>query len=219
MSRVRPAVVALVTLLVVCVVPSRPLTAQLSLAPTVGVYIPTADLVNAASGGQFKQEVSITVGGRLGLSLGQRAGLEATAAYAPSSLKFSTFGSSSTTDANILTGSARVFLEVVPRTSPISLQLNGGVGLVRRSGSAYAGDPDNSDMGGVVGATLRFRLGRLLHLELHADDFIYKAQYAPDPTNPSTFDVVNKSLNDIHLGVGIGIPLLGLGGGSDRPGR
>jgi len=214
MSRARPPLVALA---VVCIA-SRTLAAQLSLSPTIGVYVPTTALVQAASGSEFKQEVSITVGGRLGLHLGQRAGLEATAVYAPSSLKLSTTGSSSTTDANILTGSGRVFLELVPRTSPVSLQLNGGVGVVHRSGTAYQGDPQATDVGGVVGATVRFRLGRLLRLELHAEDLLYKAQYAPNPTNPTTFDDVNKQLNDIHLGVGIGIPLLGLGGGGGEGG-
>jgi hypothetical protein len=85
--------------------------------------------------------------------------------------------------------------------------------LVRRSGQAYDGDPDNTDLGGVLGATLRFRLGRLLHLEFHAEDFLYKSKYAPDTANPGSFTVVNKQLNDIHLGVGVGIPLLGLGAG------
>jgi len=169
--------------------------------------------VKAASGDEFKQEVSVTVGGRLGFNFGQRVGLDATVVYAPSNLQFSTSGSSSTTDANVLTGSGRAFVELLPKTNPISLQLNGGVGIVQRSGAAYEGVPDNSDVGGVVGATLRFRLGKVLRLELHAEDFIYKAQYAPDPANPSSFDLVDKQMNDIHLGVGIGIPLLGLGGG------
>ncbi len=83
---------------------------------------------------------------------------------------------------------------------------------MRRTGAAYQGDPDNSDVGGVVGATLRFRLGRLLHLQLHGEDFVYKAKYAPN-TSGGGFSVVDKHLNDIHLSVGIGIPLLGLGGG------
>jgi len=195
-----------------CLMP-RTGTAQLSLSPTIGVYIPTTELVKAASGDEFKQEVSVTVGGRLGFNFGQRVGLDATVVYAPSNLQFSTSGSSSTTDANVLTGSGRAFVELLPKTNPISLQLNGGVGIVQRSGTAYEGVPDNSDVGGVVGATLRFRLGKVLRLELHAEDFIYKAQYAPDPANPSSFDLVDKQMNDIHLGVGIGIPLLGLGGG------
>ena len=43
-------------------------------------------------------------------------------------------------------------------------------------------------------------------------DFVYKAQYAPN-TSGGGFSAVDKQLNDIHLAVGIGIPLLGLGGG------
>jgi len=213
MLRARPPVVAVAMVLgLLCLMP-RTGTAQLSLSPTIGVYIPTTELVKAASGDEFKQEVSVTVGGRLGFNFGQRVGLDATVVYAPSNLQFSTSGSSSTTDANVLTGSGRAFVELLPKTNPISLQLNGGVGIVQRSGTAYEGVPDNSDVGGVVGATLRFRLGKVLRLELHAEDFIYKAQYAPDPANPSSFDLVDKQMNDIHLGVGIGIPLLGLGGG------
>ena len=213
MLRARPPVVAVAMVLgLLCLMP-RTGTAQLSLSPTIGVYIPTTELVKAASGDEFKQEVSVTVGGRLGFNFGQRVGLDATVVYAPSNLQFSTSGSSSTTDANVLTGSGRAFVELLPKTNPISLQLNGGVGIVQRSGAAYEGVPDNSDVGGVVGATLRFRLGKVLRLELHAEDFIYKAQYAPDPANPSSFDLVDKQMNDIHLGVGIGIPLLGLGGG------
>ena len=213
MLRARPPFVAVAMVLgLLCLMP-RTGTAQLSLSPTIGVYIPTTELVKAASGDEFKQEVSVTVGGRLGFNFGQRVGLDATVVYAPSNLQFSTSGSSSTTDANVLTGSGRAFVELLPKTNPISLQLNGGVGIVQRSGTAYEGVPDNSDVGGVVGATLRFRLGKVLRLELHAEDFIYKAQYAPDPANPSSFDLVDKQMNDIHLGVGIGIPLLGLGGG------
>jgi len=219
MPRSRASVAVFTAAALWCLAP-RAAAGQINLAPTIGVYIPTAELVQAASGQQYKQEIAITLGGRLGVALGQRAGLEAPVAYAPSNLKFSATGSSSTTSANILTGSGRVFVELVPRSSPVGLHLNGGAGLVHRSGTAYQGDPKSTDWGGVVGATVRVRLGQLLHLELHAEDFIYKAQYAPDPTTPGAFATVNKQLNDIHLGVGLGIPLLGLGGGggaTERP--
>ncbi len=110
---VSPILVAAVLLLVA----PRRATAQISIVPTVGAYIPTADLLKVASGQAYKQAVSITVGGRLGISLGQRAGLEGTVEYAPSNLTFSSSGSSSTTSANILTGSGRVFVELLPRTN------------------------------------------------------------------------------------------------------
>src|SRR5687768_4032471 len=61
-------------------------------SPNVGVYIPTTELVKAASGEEFKQEMSISLGGRLGVALSQRLGLEFTGAYAPSDLKVSASG-------------------------------------------------------------------------------------------------------------------------------
>src|SRR2546422_7482475 len=142
-----------------CVVPGRAV-AQLRISPAIGVYIPTTELVKSVSGQQFKQEVSITLGGRVGLNFGRRLGIEGTVDYAPSKLKFSATGTDSTGDADILSASGRVFVELLPPSNAVSLQLNGGAGLVRRTGAAYQGDPDNSDVGGVVGATLRFQIGR-----------------------------------------------------------
>jgi hypothetical protein len=161
------------------------------------------------NGQSYQQSVSITVGGRVGINFGKCAGIEGTVTYAPSDLTLSATGVSTTTSANILSYSGRVFVEVLPVAHALSLQLNGGIGIVQRSGTAYEGDPDNSDQGGVVGAKLRFGLGRVLRVELHAEDFFYKAQYAPNPSGGG-FSVVNTKLNDIHLGVGLSIPLLGV---------
>src|SRR5215216_1215209 len=94
---------------------SSVLAQGISFAPNIGVYIPTTELVKAASGEEFKQEMSITLGGRLGVALTQRLGLEFTGAYAPSDLKVtaSGFGDQSA-DANIFTGSGRVSLHIIP---------------------------------------------------------------------------------------------------------
>src|SRR2546422_5560679 len=58
-----------------CVVPGRAV-AQLSISPAIGVYIPTTELTKAVTGQEYKQEISITLGGRVGLSLGRRAGID-----------------------------------------------------------------------------------------------------------------------------------------------
>src|SRR5206468_6899068 len=75
-----------------CVVPGRAV-AQLSISPAIGVYIRTTALVKAVSGQEYKQEVSITMGGRGGLNVGRRAGSEASVGYALSWLKFCAPGS------------------------------------------------------------------------------------------------------------------------------
>jgi hypothetical protein len=185
------------------------LAQRISITPNVGIYVPTTELVKAANGEEFKQEMSITLGGRLGVQLSDRLGLEFTGAYAPSDLKVtaSGFGDQSV-DANVFTGSGRVSFHVIPSTSPISFLVTGGVGVVNRSGAFYADVEKKTDIGGTLGATAGFRLGSLLRVQVSAENYIYKPQAEIPGFGP---DDEVKTQNDIHLSFGVGIPLLGLG--------
>jgi hypothetical protein len=182
---------------------------RISIAPNIGLYVPTTELVKAANGEEFKQEISLTVGGRLGVQLTQRFGLEFTGAYAPSDLKITQSGfGDQNQDANVFTGSGRVSYQLVPLTSPIAFMITAGVGVVNRSGDFYAGMQDKTDIGGTAGASARFRLGKLLRIQLSAEDYLYK----PKGDIPGfTASDEKKTQNDIHLSLGLGIPLLGLG--------
>jgi outer membrane protein with beta-barrel domain len=184
---------------------------RISFAPNVGLYIPTTELVKAASGQDFKQEMSITFGGRMGIELSNRLGLELTGAYAPGNLKITQSGfTDQSQDANIFTGSGRVTLQLVPYTSPIAFLVTGGVGVINRSGTFYDGATKKTDIGGTVGASARFRLGSLLRLQISAEDYLYKPKAEIPGFSPSD---EKKTQNDIHLSFGVGIPLLGLGQG------
>jgi hypothetical protein len=180
----------------------------LSFTPNIGVYIPTTELVKAASGEEFKQEISLTLGGRLGVALGKRLGLEFTGAYAPSDLKITASGlGDQSQNANVFTGSGRISYQLVPYTSPVAFVVTGGVGVINRSGEFYANVENKTDIGGTLGASARFRLGSLLRLQLSAEDYIYKPKAEIPGFGPSDA----KTQNDIHLSFGVGIPLLGLG--------
>jgi hypothetical protein len=181
----------------------------LSFTPNIGVYIPTTELVRAASGEEFKQEISLTLGGRLGVALSQRLGLEFTGAYAPSDLKITASGlGDQNQNANVFTGSGRISYQLVPYTSPVAFVVTGGVGVINRSGEFYANVENKTDIGGTLGASARFRLGSLLRLQLSAEDYIYKPKAEIPGFGPGD---EKKTQNDIHLSIGIGIPLLGLG--------
>jgi hypothetical protein len=181
----------------------------LSFTPNIGVYIPTTELVRAASGEEFKQEISLTLGGRLGVALSQRLGLEFTGAYAPSDLKITASGlGDQSQNANVFTGSGRISYQLVPYTSPVAFVVTGGVGVINRSGEFYANVENKTDIGGTLGASARFRLGSLLRLQLSAEDYIYKPKAEIPGFGPGD---EKKTQNDIHLSIGIGIPLLGLG--------
>lgn len=193
----------------------QPLAAQrMSIAPTIGVYAPTADLYKAAQGEQIdvaKQEVSIALGGRLGFWFSPRLGIEATGEYAPSSLKFAA-DEQFTEDANVFTGSGRLTFFVVPRTSPLWFAVNGGVGYVRRSGAAYEQfeSSERSDVTGTAGASVGFRLGQVLGLQVSLEDYIYKAD-AAEAVAAVEPGLEARTQHDVH--VNVGVSLFGFGSG------
>src|SRR6476660_3078109 len=73
--------------LAVALLPAAATAQKVSISPTIGVYIPTTELLKAANGDQFKQEVGLAVGGRLGVNVSPRFGILTTVTYVPSDLK------------------------------------------------------------------------------------------------------------------------------------
>jgi hypothetical protein len=182
---------------------TSPATAQrISLSPTIGVYIPTSELIKAANGQEFKQEIALAVGGRLGLNFTPRLGLVTSVSYVPSNLRFSFNQNETTTDANLLFGTARATYYVLPTTSPVWLNINAGGSLVKRGGEAYDSLEDKTDIGGVVGTTVGFNLGGFLSFYVAAEDYIYGTTFVESGTLEE-----KKTQNDIQLAVGFGVPL------------
>jgi hypothetical protein len=175
---------------------------KLSLSPTIGVYIPTSELVKAANGQQFKQEIALAVGGRLGLNFTPRLGLVTSVSYVPSKLRFSFNQNETKTDANLLFGTARATFYVLPTTAPLWLNINAGGSLVKRSGQAYDSLADKTDIGGVVGTTVGLNLGGFLSFYVAAEDYIYGTTFV----QPGTLEE-KKTQNDIQLALGFGVPL------------
>ncbi len=169
---------------------------RISLAPNIGIYVPTSELVRAAAGQSFKQQVSISVGGRLGLAFGERFGLEASGDYAPSELTFSSTGSTARTKSKIISGSGKVLVFLLPARHPIAMLVSGGVGVVNRSGDAYP--TSSTNVGGTLGASLRVRVGGLLSVQLNAEDFLYHATYQGSAQTSAV------TQHDLHFSFGFG---------------
>jgi hypothetical protein len=199
---IRVRVGGLVALLFTAGLPTGAVAQRISLAPTIGVYIPTSELVKAANGQEFKQEVALAVGGQLGINFSPRFGLATTVSYVPSSLRFTFDQNETKTDANLLFGTARATFYVVPTTSPVWLNLNAGGSLVKRGGKAYESLEDKTDVGGVVGTTVGFHLGGLFNFYVAAEDYIYGTTFV----QPGTLEE-KKTQNDIQLALGLGVPL------------
>lgn len=179
---------------------------QLSLSPQIGFYIPTENLYRltstGTSGDDFKLEAGPSFGARLGLWFGSRFGIEASGSYVPTTFQFGSSGSSPTTqDARLFVGTGQAVLYLLPRTSIVSLFLNGGVGVVSRGGVAFTGAAKSSDVGGVVGAGASLRLGGI-QLTAGADLLGYRATYQG---SQSTAQELTQK--DISIKLGFGIPV------------
>jgi len=166
------------------------------------VYIPTTELIKAANGQEFKQEIALAVGGRLGLNFSPRLGLVTSVSYVPSNLRFTFNQNETKTDANLLFGTVRATYYVIPTTSPLWLNINAGGSLVKRGGEAYDTLSDKTDIGGVVGTTVGFNLGGFLSFYVAAEDYIYGTTFVESGTLEE-----KKTQNDIQLALGFGVPL------------
>lgn len=179
---------------------------RVSLSPEIGFYIPTENLVEIASGTAGELEAGPSFGLRLLLGLGRRVSVSVGGAYVPTTFSVSASGGPVTEqDARLFTGAGQVVVYLLPPTSPLSLFLNGGVGVVSRGGVAFTDEAENSDVTGVFGAGATIRLGGLA-LTAGADAYSYKAKFEGSSAVESEISQL-----DINLKLGLGIPF---GGGA-----
>ena len=186
--------------------PSHAWAQRLSISPEIGFYIPTENLVEIANGTAGELEAGPSFGLRLGIGLGRRVSLSVGGAYVPTTFKVSQSGGAVTEeDARLFTGAGMLVLYLIPPSSPLSIFLNGGVGVVSRGGVAFTDDAEATDVSGVFGGGASIRLGGLA-VTAGADAYSYKATYQGTTATESELTQL-----DINLRLGLGVPF---GGGS-----
>jgi hypothetical protein len=192
-----------------------PAQTRLALTPSVGLYAPTQQLVDAAIGGEqieLKQDVGVALGARLSLLFGQRITVSATGSYVPSELQATFDQNGIRVDegkTNLFFGSARVTAWLSPPTAPVSFGLGGGLGVIGRSETRLVTpdgqvltSPGETDFGGLITGVIGINVGAL-GLFVSVDNYIYQ------PSVFSEYGVANPTQNDIHFNLGLGIPLGG----------
>ena len=180
-----------------------------SLTPYLGVLFPTKALLQSAQGAPLKLGVAVTGGLRLGIGLGDRIAIDADVGYSPGSLEVDSTGTKANQDVQVLSGTGRVTLFLIPRASPIWFSVSGGGGAIRHT---FSKNPSRAydiqagtNVGGVVGASAGFRIGRLLAVVVGAEDYLYNASFEINGTKTS-----ERRQHDIRFSTGLHIPFLGI---------
>ena len=185
---------------------------RLSLAPEIGIYIPTEKLVDATNGTVGEMEAGLSLGARLGLRFGDRIGIHVSGAYVPTTFALDPAGGEPERhDARLFNGTGQAVVFLLPPQSMLSVFLNGGIGVVSRGGVAFTGAAETTNVTGVAGAGATVRLGRIA-LSAGAELFAYKASYEAGGVSSSEL-----SQRDIQIRLGLGFPLRGGGMVGKRP--
>lgn len=174
---------------------------RLSVAPEIGVYIPTELLADAASGTAAELEAGPSFGLRLGVLLGDRVTLSFGGSYVPTTFALRPGGGQpEQRDARLFNGAGQLMLFVLPPTSVLSLFVNGGVGVVSRGGIAFTNESETTNVAGVFGGGAALRLGGVI-VTAGADLYRYTAEYHGAAAVASELRQLDVQ---IRLGLGIG---------------
>ena len=192
--------------------------------PYAGVYVPTNDIVSVAvsrsgaAAANVKHETAFLSGVNVSYWLTDRIGLEGGAAYTKSGVKGNllvenTGGSTfetATEYAHIWLGSAKMMVQLLPRTSEFNLRLGLGPAIVSRAGKAYTSDSEGkvtgkTDIGGVLSLCSRMPLSKMVSVRLRAEDYMYSGKIgyksSVSPTESLNFD--SRFQHDLVFSAGL----------------
>ena len=189
-----------------------PAMAQLpkfELEPYVGAYIPINNLIDQdVSGTQVtgSQKSGFALGGRLTFWALGPIGFEGNFVYSWSDGEITQDGQTDAESGNVWAGDLRAIWKLLP--GPIGIHIDGGIAWIGRGGDAYSDITDGkSDVGGVVGAGLRFKLPGLFGIRVDADSYLYEAQFTVEADGTPV--TTNKQFQiDLVLSAGL---VIGLG--------
>lgn len=196
----RPQLV-LLALLALLVAPPVQAQTRLSFAPQVGFYIPTEKLQSIATTGVVDSlEGGFAFGARIGATFGKHLGVSFSGNYVPTTYQIGSGSSLQKRDAKLFTGAGQLVVFILPITSPLTLFVNGGLGMISRGGVAFTNAAKSSYLTGLLGAGAGLRLGGI-GLSVGADLYSYNAEYLG-----ATQTTSKLKQKDIHLKFGLGVP-------------
>lgn len=176
---------------------------QLRLRPQAGFYLPTRiSIQNGVL--HVRQKIGVTVGARLILTFNDRFDMVTAVTYIPGYATLRGAGKRIDLGASshLLTGTTGARYWLLPRARTFSWEAHTGVGWVFGGQPAYEELFESSTMSGILGTTVRYRLGRIVSLQLRVQERLYRVRFGGhDSGSPRP---------PLHLSFGFGFPFLDL---------
>ena len=201
-----------VLLSIVLCIAAAPVVAQtrVEVAPTVGLYIPSGNVVDqpgAGCGGcqvTFSQQAGFLIGARLTIwPSGGRLGLETSIGMAFSGVHGVAVGyGSGDTSGTVGIFTERVLWAFTKPGAGTAIYGAGGVAYLLHTSDAYQGLSGTSDLGLALGLGGLFPLGGGVALKTELEDLIYSTQFEAGGQSTES-----KHQNDFVLSLGLSIHL------------
>lgn len=151
--------------------------------PYLGVYIPLQDVVNqnipVVGDVKGSQKDGLAIGARVTAWVAGPLGLEVNGSYNFSDAEVSDGTTTADESAAVWMVDGRAILKMLP--GPVGIFVTGGVALIGYTGDAYADVSEGkTNLGGVAGAGVRFKLPGVFAIRGDAEGYFYKAQLTGD---------------------------------------
>ena len=174
---------------------------EVHLRPQLGLYLPTkVSIQNGVL--HIRQKVGVKAGARLTLTFNQRFDVVTGVTYMPGYAMFHRAGEEFelATGSHVLTATTGAQYWLIPPGEVFSWEVHSGIGLV------FGGQPASDDLfasstvTGIMGTTVRYRVGQIVSFQLRVQDRVYRVRTgAAEPAKPSS---------PLQVSFGLGFPFL-----------
>jgi hypothetical protein len=193
--------VALLIMLAVGALQDSDLNAQdVRLRPHVGLYLPSRISVQNRVL-QVQQKVGVTIGARLTLTFNQRFDVVSGITYLPGYAMFRGAGKRIDvgTASHLLTATTGARYWLLPSARMLSWEVHTGFGVGFGGQPAYADLFESSTVSGILGTTVRYKIGRIVSLQLRVQDRLYRVRFGgPSGGTPPP----------LRISFGLGLPIV-----------
>jgi hypothetical protein len=166
-----------------------------------GLSLPTRISIH---GGELhvQQKIGVTMGARMTLTFNPRFDVVTGVSYTPgyAIIRGAGKGFQVSTGAHLLAATSGARYWLVPKTRPLSWEIHTGVGLAAGGRPAYEDLLAVSRLSGIVGTSLRYRLGRIVSLQLAVQERLYQVRLG----NRAPL----SSSRPLRMSFGLGLPFL-----------